>query len=271
MMSDHTEGQRAMPAAAHGLPRAYWASTTRDTPPLEEVRARIPGWGVDLDYADRPAVPMEDFDPGATNAHWDFPERQPEKWPREMSPEHGTLPPVFGTACPPRGVSGAIRRYAYTLSEGRASHWLLLLAADRVDVLESSVEAALKGHLDNPLSESGVIGEFRRHGIRSRAGHNRADVNHQWMDPLIVAAPWVLAGVAALAAGRALSRTVGGGDEGEFPRAVRARRREAELAYGSRGEGDYARGPDDPGARRRDAEDAFGGPGFDPGTPRARF
>ena len=61
-------------------------------------RTDIPGWGVDLDYEDRPAVPMEDFDPGATNAHWDFPELQPEKWPREMSPEHGVLPPVFGTS-----------------------------------------------------------------------------------------------------------------------------------------------------------------------------
>jgi hypothetical protein len=241
-MSDLTEGHAGMPAP-RDLPRAYWASTTRAAPPLDEVRARIPGWGVDLDYADRPAVPMEDFDPGATNAHWDFPERQPEKWPREMSPEHGILPPVFGTGQPPRGISGAIRRYAYTLSEGRASHWLLLLAADRVDVLESSLESALKGHPDNPLSESGVIGEFTRHGIRSRAGQNRADVKHQWMDPLIVAAPWVIGGLAAFAAGRALSRAVRG-DEGEFRRAVRARRASVREPRGYVDE-DYARGGDD--------------------------
>jgi len=55
---------------------------TADKPPLaessEQLRARIPGWGADLDPADRPAVPRERFDPGATGAHWEFPERQPE-------------------------------------------------------------------------------------------------------------------------------------------------------------------------------------------------
>ncbi len=33
--------------------------------------------------------------------------------PRERSIEHGMLPPVFGTAQPLHGVSGAIRRHAY--------------------------------------------------------------------------------------------------------------------------------------------------------------
>lgn len=239
-MSNLTEDRPGLPA--HDLPRAYWASTDRATPPLDAVRARIPGWGVDLDYADRPATPMENYDPGATNAHWDFPERQPQKWPREMSPEHGILPPVFGTAQPPRGVSGAIRRYAYTFSEGRSSHWLLLMAADRVDVLESSLESALKGKPDNPLTETGVFAEFKRHGIRSRAGQKRVDVNHQWMDPLIVAAPWVIGGLAAFAAGRALSRAVRG-DEGEFRQAVRARRESARRPRPSM-EMDYARSGD---------------------------
>jgi hypothetical protein len=81
---------------------------TAQKPPLAEtsdqLRARIPGWGVDLDPKDRPAVPRERFDPGATGAHWDFPERQPETWPRERSIEHKFLTPVFGTSCPPKGV-----------------------------------------------------------------------------------------------------------------------------------------------------------------------
>ncbi|HEX8691921.1 MAG TPA: hypothetical protein VF746_05860 [Longimicrobium sp.] len=187
----------------------YTAEKPANAPPLEEVRSRIPGWGVDLDYRDRPAVPMERFDPAATGAHWHFPERQPELRPREKSPEHGMLPPVFGTTCPPRWVSGAIRRYAYTLSEGRASHWLLLMAADRVDVLESSVEALLTGHPDNPITETGVVAEFKRHGIRSRVGQHRADLKHQPLDALIVAAPWVLALGGAFLAGRALARRLG--------------------------------------------------------------
>jgi hypothetical protein len=207
-MSYTDEARQTTPAVAEDVPLPYRASTTRATPPLDEVRSRIPGWGVDLDWRDRPAVPMEQFDPGRTGAHWDFPERQPEKWPREMSPEHGQLPPVFGTACPPRGISGAIRRYAYTLSEGRTSHWLLLMAADRVDVLESSVEAALQGRPDNPISESGVVAEFKRHGIRSRVGTPRVDRKHQPIDALIVAGPWLLAGYAAYRAGRMLARAM---------------------------------------------------------------
>ena len=62
---------------------------TSQKPPLSEtsdqLRARIPGWGVDLDPVDRPSVPQERFDPSGTGAHWDFPERQQEKWPRERS------------------------------------------------------------------------------------------------------------------------------------------------------------------------------------------
>ncbi|HEU0076858.1 MAG TPA: hypothetical protein VFQ76_04360 [Longimicrobiaceae bacterium] len=204
-MSNLTEGRQDTPAAAHGLPLPYWASTTRATPPMDEVRRRIPGWGVDLDYDERTSVPMEDFDPGATGAHWEVPERQPEKWPRERSPEHAMVTPVFGTACPPRGISGAIRRYAYTLSEGRTSHWMLLMAADRVDMVESMVESALQGKPDNPVTESGVRAEFTRHGVSSRVGRNRVDLKHQWMDPLIVAAPWLLAGYVGYSAGRALT------------------------------------------------------------------
>ncbi len=194
----------------------YTAEKPANTPPLEEVRRRIPGWGVDLDYRDRPAVPQERFDPSVTGAHWHFPERQEERWPRERSPEHKFLTPVNGTACPPRGLSGLMRKYAYTLSEGKTSHWLILMAADRVDVVESAVEAAVRGRPDNPITETGVIAEFTRGGIRSRVGHNRADLKHQPLDALIVAAPWLLLGYA----GYSLVRSMTDRDE---PRDARAR------------------------------------------------
>lgn len=115
----------------------------RETP--EQLRARIPGWGADLDPANRPSVPRERFDL-PTGAHWDFPERQPEDTPRERSIEHKFLTPVFGTTAPLAGLSGVIRRYSYAkFSEARAAHWLLLLAADRVDVVESRATALLGG------------------------------------------------------------------------------------------------------------------------------
>ncbi|HEV3049781.1 MAG TPA: hypothetical protein VGX50_05700 [Longimicrobium sp.] len=200
------EDSQNTPVAGGQVPRPYRAATSRATLPLDEVRARIPGWGVDLDLRDRPAVPMEDFDPGATGAHWDVPERQPETWPREMSPEHGMLPAVFGTSCPPRGISGAIRKYAYTLSEGRTSHWMLLMLADRIDVMESRVEGVMTGKPDNVLGETGFMAEFKKHPIRSRVGQHRTDLKHQWMDPLITMAPYLIGGYALYRAGRALSR-----------------------------------------------------------------
>jgi hypothetical protein len=186
---------------------------TADKPPLAEtsdqLRARIPGWGVDLDPKDRPSVPRERFAPGSTGAHWDFPERQPETWPRERSMEHKFLTPVFGTSCPPKGLSGALRKVAYArYSEGRAAHWLLLLAADRVDAVESHVRSFATLHPDNPITETGVLSEFSRRGLSSRLGKGRADVKHQALDPLIVVGPWLLAGVVAYRTGRRLQAGV---------------------------------------------------------------
>jgi hypothetical protein len=173
---------------------AYTAEKPRIARSSEELRRTIHGWGVDLDPKDRPAVPKENFNPEGTGAHWHFPERQPELYPREKTPEHKFLTPVFGTSCPPKGLSGAIRRYAYRYSEGRLTHWLLLMAGDRVDVLESRVTGLLRGRPDNPITESGLPSEWKRGGLRSRAGQHRADLMHQPLDLVVNAAPWVAVG-----------------------------------------------------------------------------
>jgi len=184
---------------------------TKDKPPIaaasEDLRARIPGWGVDRDPEMRPSVPRERFDPGATGAHWEFPERQAEVFPRERSIEHEMLTPVFGTTCPPRGLSGAIRRLAYRrYGEGRAAHWLLLMGADRVDAVEHHLASFLTLRPDNPITETGVRAEFTHHGFSSRFGQKRADVRHQFLDPFIVAGPWIAASAALLVAVRRLGQ-----------------------------------------------------------------
>jgi hypothetical protein len=184
---------------------------TSERPPIAEssdsLRARIPGWGADLDPKDRPSVPKLRWQEDKTGAHWEFPERQPEKWPRERSIEHEFLTPVFGTSCPPKGLSGALRRFSYRkYSEGRAAHWLLLLAADRVDAWESHLRSFATLRPDNPITETGVLSEFTRHGFSSRAGKNRADVKHHLADPLIIAGPWVLASGLACSAVRKVLR-----------------------------------------------------------------
>jgi hypothetical protein len=166
---------------------------TPDHPPVpdsDELRARIPGWGADLAKEDRPSVPKLKF--LESGAHWDFPERQLEKRPRERSVEHRFLTPVFGTAQPLRGLSGAMRKFAYKFSEGRAAHWMILLYADRVDAGEHHLRSLLTSRPDNPITETGIKSEFTHNGIRSRFGRKRVDVWHMWMDPIIAAGPWIL-------------------------------------------------------------------------------
>jgi hypothetical protein len=71
-------------------------------------------------------------DPGAW---WDRPEQQ--RGVGALSQQGLRSPtPVFGTAMPPRGLSGMVRRAAYGIPEHRVGRWALLLAGDRLDVLE---------------------------------------------------------------------------------------------------------------------------------------
>lgn len=184
---------------------------TSDHPPVpdsDQLRQRIPGWGADLDHADRPSVPRIKFDPAATGAHWDFPDRQPEKLPRERSIEHEFLTPVFGTSTPPRGLSGVIKRHAYrTYSETRAAHWLLLLASDRVDAIESHLASFATLRPDNPLTETGIRSELKYQGWKARTGTTRVDNSHTWIDPILVAGPWLAVGLFSVRVVRGLSKT----------------------------------------------------------------
>lgn len=175
--------------------------------PSGELRARIRGWGVDLDPRDRPSVPQQRYDPADSGAHWDFPDRQPETWSRDRSIEHEMLPPVFGTSTPPKALSGVLRRRAYArYSEGRAAHWPILLAADRVDAWESHLRSFATLRPDNPITQTGILSERSRRGYSSRVGRNRVDLHHAWMDPIIVAGPWVAVGAGVIAAGTTAAR-----------------------------------------------------------------
>jgi hypothetical protein len=172
------------------IPSAYVSDKRTPPPSREELRARIPGWGADLDPADRPSHPRLHYAPDTTGAHWDFPERQPQKWPREHSVEHAFVTPVFGTAQPPKGVSGAIRKFSYaTYSEGRLGHWLLLILADRVDAWEHHLRSFATLRPDVPAT--GVRSEVTHGGLRSRVGSKRTDWRHQLLDPVVVVGPWI--------------------------------------------------------------------------------
>jgi hypothetical protein len=189
------------------IPSAYVRDKRTPPPSREELRARIPGWGADLDPADRPSYPKLQY-PAATGAHWDFPDRQPGAEGRERSIEHAFVTPVFGTAQPLHGLSGAIRRLAYDrFSEGRNAHWLLLIVGDRVDAWGSHLRSFASGHPDNPLTETGVRAELTAGGT-ARSG--RSDRRHQVLDPVLVAGPWVAAGAGMVLGARRVVRALRG-------------------------------------------------------------
>ena len=189
----------------------YTADKPLPAPNTEALRARIPGWGADLDPVNRPAFPREQLGI-PTGAHWDLPEQQPEHRPRERSVEHERLTPVFGTAQPLRGLAGRIRRYAYdTYSEGQAAHWLLLVVGDRVDAITAHVRSLFSSRPDEPISQSGVMGERGRRPIASRVTPGRIDLKHAWLDPIIIVGPWLLVAVVVVRAGRMMVRPRGRG------------------------------------------------------------
>ncbi|MGY1841503.1 MULTISPECIES: hypothetical protein [unclassified Modestobacter] len=189
-----------------GIPSAYVRDKRTPPPSREELRARIPGWGVDLDPADRPSSPKLQY-PADTGAHWDFPDRQPGAEGRERSIEHAFVTPVFGTAQPLHGLSGAIRRLAYErFSEGRLAHWLLLVAGDRVDAWESHLRSFASTRPDVPAT--GVRTELTHDGVRSRTG--RSDKRHQLLDPVVVAGPWVAGAAGAVLGVRKVARALRG-------------------------------------------------------------
>ena len=57
-----------------------------------------------------------------------------------------------------------IRRQAFRYSESQWAHWLMLMAADRVNVVEGVVEDVGRGRIPN------IPGEM---GLRSELQHNR--------------------------------------------------------------------------------------------------
>ncbi len=187
----------------------YTADKPGGRPDPEELRARIPGWGADLDPANRPAFPRET--PGiVTGAHWRLPEQQRDHGRRERSVEHERLTPVFGTAQPLHGAAGVIRRFAYDrYSEGQTAHWLLLLMGDRVDAVTAHLRSFATLNPDNPVVQTGVLGERGHRPIGSRFGRGRVDMKHAWLDPLIVVGPWVLALGSIVLLVRGLVRAVG--------------------------------------------------------------
>jgi hypothetical protein len=149
---DHDHGHiQQHPSQGHIAPRR----------PSRDELQHINGWGADLDRKDRPGVPMERTPPRFINQPAGDPPQQQEKVEVLVSSERPGITQLFGTGQPPSGLSGMIRRAAFNASENDLRHWLLLLLADRVNVVEGVVEDLARGHIPNVLGEMGIKAEMK--------------------------------------------------------------------------------------------------------------
>jgi hypothetical protein len=133
----------------------------KPTRPSREQMAHINGWGADLDRKNRPAVPMERTPPRFIHAHEEKLPQQAQTVEILTSTERPGITPIFGTAQPPKGLSGMMRRLAFRWAENDMRHWLILLAADRVNVVEGIGEDLAKGKVPNVLAEMGIKAEWK--------------------------------------------------------------------------------------------------------------
>lgn len=124
-------------------------------------RTQVNGWGVDADPKNDPTYPMKQ----RTNAEhagysWDRPPLQPTTVEVLHSNERYNLTAVFGTSTPPAGLSGVIRRFAFKYSESSYGHWLPLMLADRVSIVEGILQDLVHGHVPNIFAERGWKAEW---------------------------------------------------------------------------------------------------------------
>jgi hypothetical protein len=116
----------------------------------------VTGWGIDADPENDPTYPMKTHTPGEHDGYkWERPDQQSEKVEVLHSTERPNLSAAFGTTLPPSGVSGMLRRAAFNYSENSYAHWLPLMLADRVQMVEGVVDDIAHGHVPNVFKELG--------------------------------------------------------------------------------------------------------------------
>ena len=128
----------------------------------------IPGWGIDADPENDPTYPMRHIENQTRGLTWNRPAQQEPEVEILRSIEHNRLPAVVGTSTPPTGLSGVMRRLAFRRSESDWWHWLMLMGADRVNVVEGVVADLAHGRIPNIPGEMGIRAEWR-HNKRALA------------------------------------------------------------------------------------------------------
>jgi hypothetical protein len=128
--------------------------------------SQIKGWGVDADPKNDPTYPMKLRNDGEQEGFsWERPQQQPLTVEVLHSNERPDVTSVFGTSTPPSGLSGVLRRLAFGYSESSYGHWLPLMVADRVSVVEGVLSDLKRGHVPNIFAERGWKAEWKHNRI----------------------------------------------------------------------------------------------------------
>jgi hypothetical protein len=132
----------------------------------------IPGWGIDADPENDPTYPMRHIEDQTRGLTWQRPAQQDSGVEILQSIEHNRRPAVTGTSTPPSGLSGMIRRIAFRRSESDWWHWLMLMGADRINVVEGVVADLAHGKVPNIPAEMGIRAEWQHNkaGLAKKAG-----------------------------------------------------------------------------------------------------
>ena len=137
---------------------------------MEQTRidpSQIKGWGVDAHPTNDPTYPMKQRHDGAHAGYsWERPPQQPITVEVLHSNERPNVSAAFGTSTPPSGLSGMIRRVAFTYSESSYGHWLPLMLADRVGVVEGVLDDLTRGRVPNIFAERGWKAEWKHNRTR---------------------------------------------------------------------------------------------------------
>ncbi|MEN2786769.1 hypothetical protein ACFOKI_01280 [Sphingomonas qilianensis] len=125
----------------------------------------VPGWGIDVDPENDPTYPMRRIEDQTRGDTWKRPARQQADVEILESIEYNHRPAVVGTSAPPSGVSGVIRRFAFARSESDWLHWLMLMGADRINVVEGVIEDFGRGKVPNIPAEMGMRSAWQHNKI----------------------------------------------------------------------------------------------------------
>jgi hypothetical protein len=124
--------------------------------------SQVKGWGIDANPKNDPTYPMKNRNNGEHAGYsWERPTQQPKTVEILHSNERPNVTSAFGTSTPPAGLSGMIRRAAFNFSENSYGHWVPLMLADRVGMVEGVVDDLAHGHVPNVFGEMGWKAEWK--------------------------------------------------------------------------------------------------------------